>query len=149
MRYLPLDPSYPADRLGFMLGDARPRVVLTQRRFADALRSARGCGCLSRRTDSRTGRAPADSRNGPGWLSGEVLGRPSPDSLAYVLYTSGSTGRPKGVQIPQRAVVNLLSSMRREPGLVAEDTFLAVTTLAFDIAALELFLPLTTGGSAW
>ena len=87
---------------------------------------------------------PTDSRNGRDG-QGEVLGKPSPDSLAYVLYTSGSTGRPKGVQIPQRAVVNLLTSMRREPGLVPEDTFLAVTTLAFDIAALELFLPLTTG----
>jgi amino acid adenylation domain-containing protein len=69
----------------------------------------------------------------------------SPASLAYVLYTSGSTGRPKGVQISHRAVVNFLTSMRRQPGLGAEDVLLAVTTLAFDIAALEIFLPLTTG----
>ncbi len=142
--YLPLDPSYPADRLGFMLDDARPRVVLTQRRFADALPPhASAVVCLDAPT-AQTAVTPTDSRND--WDDqGEVLGKPSPDSLAYVLYTSGSTGRPKGVQIPQRALVNLLTSMRREPGLAAEDTFLAVTTLAFDIAALELFLPLTTG----
>ena len=142
--YLPLDPSYPADRLVFMLDDARPRVVLTQRRFADALPPhAAAVVCLDAPI-AQTAVTPTDSRNGRDG-QGEVLGKPSPDSLAYVLYTSGSTGRPKGVQIPQRAVVNLLTSMRREPGLVPEDTFLAVTTLSFDIAALELFLPLTTG----
>src|SRR5207245_2177387 len=66
-------------------------------------------------------------------------------NLAYVLYTSGSTGRPKGVQIPHRAVVNFLDSMRQRPGLMEEDVLLAVTTLSFDIAALELLLPLTVG----
>src|SRR5207253_4544576 len=64
---------------------------------------------------------------------------------AYVIYTSGSTGRPKGVQIIHRAVVNFLLSMREQPGLTAEDTLLAITTLSFDIAALELFLPLIVG----
>jgi amino acid adenylation domain-containing protein len=62
-----------------------------------------------------------------------------------VIYTSGSTGRPKGVQIQHRALVNFLCSMRREPGLTERDTLVAVTTLSFDIAGLELFLPLTTG----
>ena len=69
----------------------------------------------------------------------------TPDHLAYVIYTSGSTGRPKGVQVVQRAVVNFLASMQVEPGLTAEDTLVAVTTLSFDIAGLELFLPLTVG----
>ncbi len=63
-----------------------------------------------------------------------------------MLYTSGSTGRTKGVVVPHRAVVNLLTSMAREPGLSADDVLVAVTTLSFDIAALELFLPLTVGG---
>jgi non-ribosomal peptide synthetase component F len=62
-----------------------------------------------------------------------------------VIFTSGSTGRPKGVRIPHRAVVNFLNSMRREPGLTPDDVLLAVTTLSFDIAGLEIFLPLTTG----
>ena len=70
-----------------------------------------------------------------------------PRDLAYVLFTSGSTGRPKGVEIEHRSGVNLLNSMRREPGLAPEDVLLSVTTLSFDIAALELFLPLTTGAN--
>jgi non-ribosomal peptide synthetase component F len=63
----------------------------------------------------------------------------------YVIYTSGSTGRPKGVQIPHRALVNLLTSMKAQPGLTLQDSFLAVTTISFDIAALELYLPLIVG----
>jgi amino acid adenylation domain-containing protein len=68
-----------------------------------------------------------------------------PESLAYVLYTSGSTGKPKGVQIEHRSLVNFLASMAKQPGLTAADTLLAVTTLSFDIAGLELYLPLITG----
>jgi amino acid adenylation domain-containing protein len=70
----------------------------------------------------------------------------SPDNLAYVIYTSGSTGRPKGVQVTHRSVVNFLRSMEAEPGLDATDVLVAVTSLSFDIAALELFLPLVSGG---
>ena len=69
----------------------------------------------------------------------------SPRDLAYVIYTSGSTGEPKGVEIDHSAVVNMLASMQRRPGLGAEDTMLAITTLTFDIAALEIFLPLVCG----
>ena len=68
-----------------------------------------------------------------------------PDNLAYVIFTSGSTGRPKGVQIPHRAVVNFLHSMASQPGLGDSDVLVAVTTLSFDIAVLELFLPLISG----
>jgi non-ribosomal peptide synthetase component F len=67
------------------------------------------------------------------------------EAIAYVIYTSGSTGKPKGVCVPHRAVANFLSSMRREPGLAADDRLLAVTTLSFDIAVLELLLPITSG----
>ena len=135
--YVPLDPAYPADRLGLMLDDAKPRLVLTERSVADKL-PLRNCRVV-RIDEARVLTDPSSADEDGQW------NRPSPTSLAYVIYTSGSTGRPKGVQIPQRAVVNLLSSMRREPGLAADDTLLAVTTLSFDIAALELFLPLTTG----
>jgi amino acid adenylation domain-containing protein len=67
------------------------------------------------------------------------------DRTAYVLYTSGSTGRPKGVAVGHRALANFLQSMAREPGLGPDDTLVAVTTLSFDIAGLELYLPLAVG----
>ena len=70
-----------------------------------------------------------------------------PDDLVYILYTSGSTGEPKGVCVQQRALVNLLSSMRELVGLQPGDRLLAVTSLSFDIAALELYLPLISGAS--
>src|SRR5262249_30910160 len=69
------------------------------------------------------------------------------DNLMYVIYTSGSTGKPKGVQITHRSVVNFLASMRREPGICASDRLLAVTTMSFDIAGLEIYLPLTSGAN--
>jgi amino acid adenylation domain-containing protein len=69
----------------------------------------------------------------------------TPDDLAYIIYTSGSTGLPKGVQLPHRAVVNFLTTMAARPGLTSADTLVAVTTLSFDIAVLELFLPLCNG----
>ena len=72
--------------------------------------------------------------------------KPSSEDLAYVIYTSGSTGKPKGVEVSHRAVVNVLCSMSKKPGLGPQDTLLAVTTLSFDIAALELYLPLCVGG---
>jgi amino acid adenylation domain-containing protein len=71
---------------------------------------------------------------------------PAGDRTAYVIFTSGSTGAPKGVEVGQKALVNLLLSMARVPGFNSEDVLLATTTIAFDIAALELFLPLVTGG---
>ena len=67
------------------------------------------------------------------------------DSLAYVIYTSGSTGKPKGVEIRHRSLVNFLASMQRQPGIAPSDRLLAVTTLSFDIAGLELYLPLVSG----
>jgi acyl-coenzyme A synthetase/AMP-(fatty) acid ligase len=68
-----------------------------------------------------------------------------PDDPAYVIYTSGSTGKPKGVVVPHRAVVNFLCSVQKLPGLAKSDVLVAVTTLSFDIAGLELWLPLMTG----
>jgi amino acid adenylation domain-containing protein len=134
--YVPLDPDHPDDRIAFMLADAEVALVITQRALAPRLASA------SMRT------LLIDADDGP--LPGEALlaGPRDParaDDLAYVIYTSGSTGRPKGVAITHRAVVNFLTSMAVQPGLTERDTLLAVTTLSFDIAGLELFLPLSVG----
>ena len=133
--YVPLDPTYPVERLAFMLEDAQVSLLVTQHSvLAQILHPHTKTFCLD------TNEKELASQNT------ENLGRTTTsDMLAYVIYTSGSTGRPKGVQIPHRAFVNFLLSMQQQPGLKAEDTLLAVTTLSFDIAALEIFLPLITG----
>jgi surfactin family lipopeptide synthetase A len=136
--YLPLDPHYPADRLAFMLEDSGAAVLLTHRRLLPTLPEHRATViCLD--DDWMSAGADAD---GSGT---DVAPQGSVDDLAYLLYTSGSTGKPKGVQVQHRAVVNLLTSMARQPGMGPSDTVVAVTTYAFDIAVVELWLPLVTG----
>ncbi|MGA2716524.1 MAG: amino acid adenylation domain-containing protein, partial [Bryobacteraceae bacterium] len=134
--YVPLDPAYPSDRLAFMLEDSQPRVLLTQTSLQTRLPPHQGHIVYLD--------APGAEkiRNNDRQLNRKTH---RPGDLAYVLYTSGSSGKPKGVRISNRALVNFLSSMQREPGLGTGDTLLAVTTLSFDIAGLELFLPLITG----
>ena len=134
--YLPLDPVFPPARLALMLDDANPAVLLTQRELLEILPKTSARIVLCEDTH-----APAAGNVAPG-----VYDNVGGEDLAYVLYTSGSTGRPNGVAVPHRAVVNLLSSMQREPGFSARDGLLAVTTMSFDIAALEVFLPLINGG---
>ncbi|HEY0605462.1 MAG TPA: amino acid adenylation domain-containing protein [Herpetosiphonaceae bacterium] len=134
--YLPLDPSYPPDRLNFIVADARPQVLLTDDAHAAQCQQLEWQGHLCTLTATLSNPALPDTPLHDG---------ATPDNLAYVIYTSGSTGRPKGVAIPHRAAVNFLEAMRICPGLSAQDTLLAVTTIAFDIAVLELFLPLVVG----
>ncbi len=133
--YVPLDPVYPAERLAFMAQDARLSVLLTQQALLGRLSPGDWAVlCLDTNLGQIT-QAPAEP-------PARAI---SADSLAYVLYTSGSTGQPKGVQISHAALLNLLSSMREQPGLAAQDVLLAVTSLSFDIAGLELYLPLLVG----
>ncbi|SIO66447.1 amino acid adenylation domain-containing protein [Singulisphaera sp. GP187] len=132
--YVPLDQAYPKDRLRFMLQDSGAGFLLSQKQLADAIPEFSGKLVL---VDNR-GRITDCP-----WVPAER--KPRASDLAYVIYTSGSTGRPKGVPIPHHAFVNLLTSMRRRPGLSDRDVFLAITTLSFDIAGLELLLPLTVG----
>jgi amino acid adenylation domain-containing protein len=129
--YVPLDPSHPVERVSLMMEDAGVELLLTQRHLAARLSPCFAACVLIE--DSLT-MVPCVSP-----------AQEDPDSLAYIMFTSGSTGRPKGVAVPHRAIVNLLSSMRREPGLAPHDHFLAVTNLCFDISVLELFGPLITG----
>ncbi|HEX9840752.1 MAG TPA: amino acid adenylation domain-containing protein [Anaerolineales bacterium] len=136
--YLPLDPAFPSERLAFMLEDARASFILTQESLISRLpKHTAQVICLDDISHSKL----LQSSNG----SEPHVSIAKPDDLAYVIYTSGSTGKPKGVQIHHQAVLNFLCSMRQRLGITADDTFLAVTTLSFDIAVLELLLPLTTG----
>jgi amino acid adenylation domain-containing protein/non-ribosomal peptide synthase protein (TIGR01720 family) len=133
--YVPIDPEYPKERLAHMLDDARVPVLLTQESLLARL-PEHGARVVAVDRDAEA--IAAESAE-------PVAGGAAPPNLAYVIYTSGSTGKPKGVQIPHSAVVNFLNSMRKRPGLTGADTLLAVTTLSFDIAGLELYLPLVCG----
>ncbi|MFC7895146.1 amino acid adenylation domain-containing protein [Streptomyces sp. NPDC057381] len=119
--YVPVDPDHPRSRIDHILEDARPTLVLD----AGTLDGADCSGLPSS--------APA------------VTVRP--DNAAYVIYTSGSTGRPKGVSVTHRGLSNFLATMRRRFPLAPSDRLLAVTTVSFDIAGLELYLPLTSGAA--
>ncbi|WP_324787958.1 non-ribosomal peptide synthetase [Streptomyces sp. H51] len=133
--YVPVDPKLPSERMAFMIEDARLPVVITQRAVAPALPES---GAVTLCLDELREEIAAESA-GP--LDEPVAG----EDLAYVIYTSGSTGRPKGVQLPHRALHNLFRAMKQWPGIDADDSLLAVTTLSFDIATLELLLPLVEG----
>lgn len=133
--YVPIDPDLPRERMSTILEDAAVVVLLTHSALLPRLPETRArlvCLDEDREVLLKENAAPPAAGVGPA-------------NLAYVIYTSGSTGRPKGVEITHGAVVNFLWSMQRAPGLKADDVVLALTTLSFDIAVLELLLPLTVG----
>ncbi|MGD7329384.1 non-ribosomal peptide synthase/polyketide synthase, partial [Ralstonia pseudosolanacearum] len=132
--YVPLDPSYPRDRLAYMLEDSAPVAVVAQSGTRDRL-GDRPVAVVD--LDEASWQTEPSHRP-------EVAGLSS-HHAAYVIYTSGSTGRPKGVTVEHRQVVNLLESMRGLLAMTEADRWLAVTTLGFDIAGLELYLPLISG----
>ncbi|RDZ26746.1 non-ribosomal peptide synthetase [Lysobacter silvisoli] len=130
--YVPMDPGYPAERLGYMLEDAQARLIVSE-------------GALQAQLPRNDCEVLLLDALDLGARGERVANRAGPEDLAYVIFTSGSTGRPKGVQIPHRAAVNFLAAVAREPGMDEHDTVCAVTTLSFDIAVLELLLPLSVG----
>ncbi|KAF1718194.1 non-ribosomal peptide synthetase [Pseudoxanthomonas yeongjuensis] len=136
--YVPLDPAYPGDRLQFMVEDARLAMVVAEADLATPLAMPRERVLLLDADAAEIDAAPAV-------VAGQQVDPAGYDSAAYVIYTSGSTGKPKGVQVPHGAVLNFLHSMRNEPGMDRDDRLLAVTTTSFDIAVLEIFLPLSLG----
>ncbi len=130
--YVPLDPVFPRERLAFMVEDAGICAIVTRRALLPELPPhATQVICVD--DEVPAGQPVA------GWLPADAT------SLAYVLYTSGSTGKPKGVEVEHRQLVNFLSSMARCPGIDSSDILLAVTSISFDIAGLEIWLPLFSG----
>ncbi|MFC4464298.1 amino acid adenylation domain-containing protein [Streptomyces xiangluensis] len=143
--YMPIDPEYPADRVAYMLADAAPVLLLTDRETA---------GALPEDTAPEVPRLVLDDLHTVRALDAvtdaEVervrrIAPPHPDHPAYVIYTSGSTGRPKGVVVGHENLLNLLTAMREHLALTEDDRLLAVTTIGFDISNLELWTPLAHG----
>ncbi len=132
--YVPLDPKCPQRRLALMLEDSGAEILVTQRKWGGNICSQVREVYIDAdwetiaREESKKPRADVEARD-----------------LAYVIYTSGSTGTPKGVEVEHRSVANVLLSMQRSLDVHAKDTLLGVTTLCFDIAGLEIYLPLICG----
>jgi amino acid adenylation domain-containing protein len=138
--YVPLDPASPKHRITAILEDVQPCVLISENSLLPLLERYQS-QCLVLEGDVLEGReAPA------GKTTAGTVEKPAPDSLAYVIFTSGSTGKPKGVEISHGALANFLDSMCRQPGFTRQDRILAVTTVSFDIAGLELLLPIYVGG---
>ncbi|MGW4277784.1 non-ribosomal peptide synthetase, partial [Streptomyces seoulensis] len=136
--YLPVDPAYPADRVRFMLADARPALVVATRETAHALPEDHAPLLLedcAREDDGAHPDAFAPARP------------PLPDHPAYVIYTSGSTGRPKGVVVTHRSVAELAAWVRERFGADRLGHVIAATSLNFDVSVFELLCPLTAGGT--
>jgi amino acid adenylation domain-containing protein len=129
--YVPLDPEHPQNRLAYMVADSGMSLLLAQSHLQDRLAGVPML--VLDRLD----------------LSDEPVHNPGvplhPEHLAYVIYTSGSTGKPKGVMVRHDALSHFIRSMQQAPGMTANDVLVAVTSLSFDIAALELYLPLSCG----
>jgi amino acid adenylation domain-containing protein/non-ribosomal peptide synthase protein (TIGR01720 family) len=135
--YLPLDPKFPAERLQYMLQDSGASILLIEEKYKKEWQN--GSFRIIVMEDIQHSLA-IEHGNDPDIVI-------HADDLAYVIYTSGSTGKPKGVKISHGALGNFIASMKLQPGIAAGDILLAVTTISFDIAGLEIFLPLTSGAT--
>ena len=148
--YLPLDPDFPSARLAFMLTDSQASLLVTQAdvitEVVQTLQATHSRIPVLDLSDSvvQTALSQASQETVTQVARSHPL---TSRHLAYILYTSGSTGQPKGVQITHLALLNFLLGMQQQPGFAQNETLLAVTTISFDIAGLELYLPLISGGS--
>ncbi|HNK78998.1 MAG TPA: amino acid adenylation domain-containing protein, partial [Nitrospira sp.] len=135
--YLPLVPGLPIRRLAAMIEASHAAVLITESALLGGLPQHQlPVLCLDQEAEVLA--RQAEENPSP---------RSGPEHLVYVLFTSGSTGQPKGVEIEHRALVNFLRSMQQEPGITHRDVLVALTPLSFDIAGLELYLPLLVGAT--
>lgn len=134
--YVPIDPKQPSDRIAIILEDADPLVIITETILVQKITVRSGKKIIL--LDDN----PVDLAEKPSKFP-TVRG----EGLAYVIFTSGSTGRPKGVEVRHHGLTTFLQAMSKQPGMNSHDILLSVTTISFDIAALELFLPLVTGAT--
>ena len=137
--YLPIDPDYPIDRIDYILNDAKPICLITNKELASKL-PIDGATELVILDELELHQYPNENVDDT-----KRIGKLSPLNPAYMIYTSGSTGKPKGVVIQSESLINFLSSMQSQFSLHQEDRLLAVTTIAFDISGLEIYLPLLHG----
>jgi len=138
--YVPVDPAFPINRVEFILNDSQFDYIITTRKYSNLIRQLN----IESSAVIYIDEIQLILSNEP---DENISKHPSENDLIYIIYTSGSTGTPKGVEIEQHSVVNLLESMKERIGITQQDTFLAITTLSFDIACMELLLPLMTGCS--
>ncbi|ASS75459.1 hypothetical protein CIG75_11045 [Tumebacillus algifaecis] len=131
--YVPLDPSYPQERLGYMIKDSMPKVILTQASLADKLPAQEAQVIVL------AGAEPSVALPNPNSLV-------RPEHLAYMIYTSGSTGQPKGVLVEHRNAVHTFEAMDKAVGCQPGDAILSVTSIGFDISVVELFWTMSRGG---
>ncbi|WP_374951087.1 amino acid adenylation domain-containing protein, partial [Mucilaginibacter sp.] len=134
--YLPIDNNLPIDRINYMLDDAAVKMLITSRRHAEKYASHQNIIFIEDALEEAKGYDDTD-----------LDLTPDPEGIAYILYTSGSTGRPKGVLVKRAGLFNLLQSITKSPGITAADTMLFTTTISFDIAELEIFLPIVNGAT--
>ncbi|AIC93107.1 non-ribosomal peptide synthetase [Shouchella lehensis] len=132
--YVPIDPYLPSERLQYMLEDSNAKILIANQFFDSSLINGLkviGLEDINNLTESK-----------------EILGLPlTSNQTAYIIYTSGSTGKPKGVQVSHKSLVNLLNSMKKEPGICEADRVLSVTSISFDVFGADLYLPLITGAT--
>lgn len=136
--YLPLDPSFPENRIAYMLSDAGAKAVIASGEALHILPTIDARIIDLEEEKEEIDAVPGDDVPLTNWDA---------ENPAYIIYTSGSTGNPKGVVNSHRALCNFFETIANTPGINREDRLLAVTTISFDISILEIFLPLSTGAT--